>query len=382
MQRRIHNTWYIPIPTHPLFGYTLCTAIWTYAYINQSAMGFICACLVTAYSLARITRTTSQRCISLICAGAALMQAYSYEQRFLDAWHTLAQRAWILTGTVTDIRETDRTLYTIVPTTLSSPSHTLEPHVITDIPPCIIASRLQNACSIGDTSTIGPVFIRAPENRERLLYALRTGILGTYRSNRLFCKTVQCASPESLWRTLALTCARVRLTIIRGIHDHIKPHLSPRAYALFEALILGGSSTETRGEWEQAGFSQWGLMHVLARSGLHVALLLGLILSLLGLFPVSRTIRDGFAISLLIAYSLITWSSISFIRAVAMATLYWYATMRMRTPRGWYVIHLTLLIVLLYNPFILTGLDAQLSFGFSYALLWISQINRQELIFG
>src|SRR5262249_34695056 len=70
------------------------------------------------------------------------------------------------------------------------------------------------------------------------------------------------------------------------------------------ALLLGEGSTMTRADWEK--YIRTGVIHVLAISGQHLAVLGGCLWVVLRLFGVRRRVGAAFVALLLFAYALLT----------------------------------------------------------------------------
>ena len=109
-------------------------------------------------------------------------------------------------------------------------------------------------------------------------------------------------------------------------------------------------------------FKQWGISHYLARSGLHVVIFVMIWQTLLALLPLPLRTKNLFLILLIICYALLSWSSVSFERALLMFLLY-----RIACLLGYasHYIHVITLTTLRTYPQSIASLffDFQLSFG-------------------
>ncbi len=139
-------------------------------------------------------------------------------------------------------------------------------------------------------------------------------------------------------------------------------------------LFLGMKAKELAVNVRQF-FANWGASHYLARSGLHVNIFANIWVFLFLLLPIGLGSRLWLSIFITIGYFLLTFSSISFLRAEIM---FWIATLLKIFSRSANTLHtllLTALLVLLVNPFQIIGIDFQLSFLLVFALSIASKIN-------
>ena len=145
--------------------------------------------------------------------------------------------------------------------------------------------------------------------------------------------------------------------------------------ALAIALITG-QSDDLDPELNQS-YAVNGTLHVLSVSGLHTGLLYGLILFLLK--PLSK-VKHGvwiiclFTIMILWCYSLITGLSPSVLRAVTM-----FSFIAISKPLGlrsgiWNTLASSAFILLLFNPWLITGIGFQLSYLALGGIIWLHPI--------
>ncbi len=79
-------------------------------------------------------------------------------------------------------------------------------------------------------------------------------------------------------------------------------------------------------------------------------------------------------------YYLLSWPSVSFIRACIAWLCYQGFSLTGKSTRALHIISLTTLIVLLINPYQLFFLDFQLSFGLTCVLAWWQEAFYQHKI--
>ena len=127
-------------------------------------------------------------------------------------------------------------------------------------------------------------------------------------------------------------------------------------------------------------FKWWGLSHYLARSGLHLVIIASIWFILLSIFKVPYLLKNLISAVFIISYHLLTWPSIPFIRSIIVFILYKLCIFFDLQINSLHLLNLTCFIILLFNPFQLFFLDFQLSFGLTYALIWISSISKKQII--
>ncbi len=171
-------------------------------------------------------------------------------------------------------------------------------------------------------------------------------------------------------------CAAVKstpLTIIKelrfnGIH-YLEKHFPPEIAALSAALLFGDRSMfdpEVLMDYQKTG-----IVHLLAISGLHVSLLIGMVFFLGIRFGVTREFMMNFLLALLPIYAILTGASPSVIRAVLMIFLVllilkWNKQFKMSPIDA---ISLTLMIYVFFTPLIILDAGFQLSFTVSFAII-------------
>lgn len=128
-------------------------------------------------------------------------------------------------------------------------------------------------------------------------------------------------------------------------------------------------------------FKRSGLAHILAVSGLHVVLLAGCVLAL------ARAVRMGarsqrlFVVSIVVAYSVLTGSPASVLRAMLMALVATAAWMLGRRQEIGALMAVTALGLLGYNPLYLFDIGFQLSFGAVVSLVLFGSRVESHLEF-
>lgn len=164
-----------------------------------------------------------------------------------------------------------------------------------------------------------------------------------------------------------------------SIFNSLKTKMNKESFALFSSIFLGNrSSVKKEMETKKESFKIWGTSHYLARSGLHLVIFVIIWHFILSLLPISYRVKQIFLLFLILLYALLSWSSVSFERALLMVVIYKLCLLT-NTPSHY--VHLIVLVtfgVLLINPLQLFFLDFQLSFGLTFALAWFNHIQSHK----
>lgn len=150
--------------------------------------------------------------------------------------------------------------------------------------------------------------------------------------------------------------------------------LFDRETGAFLAAILTGDRTDLP-EQVQADFSEAGLYHILAVSGMHCGFLLVLLRLLVGKHR--RRLLAGISALALVFYALLTGGRPSVVRACIMLLLFLAAPLFGRQSDGPTSLAAALFLILLANPFAAASVGLQLSFGAMAGIIWVTpQLSR------
>ncbi len=125
-------------------------------------------------------------------------------------------------------------------------------------------------------------------------------------------------------------------------------------------------------------FQYWGISHHLARSGLHLILLIGLLTLLFSCIPCSARRKQIVIIGMLFVYYSMTYSSIAFMRAFGMYVLYFICKQMSLPSKPIHTLLTTALFILITNPHHLFFLDFQLSFIATLLILWFCSLTQKS----
>lgn len=183
--------------------------------------------------------------------------------------------------------------------------------------------------------------------------------------------------PRSQWGRVgdARLSLRERMLRVRGRawREYMSRTFKDDALGVLSALTLGdkrGLTKEIR-----AVYSDAGVAHVLALSGMHVSIIYGILAFLLRGIIRRRRLRwlsEVLIIGVLWAFALMVGMSASVVRAVAMCTL--YAVARWASggdSSSLHLLSLAALVMLLVRPLYLFDVGFQLSFMAMVVILWL-----------
>ena len=220
--------------------------------------------------------------------------------------------------------------------------------------------------AVGDLVQINDIFIKATKNNDYEQYLCKENIDAS-----LFLSSIDYAVMQrpsySFQRTLAQTKKRILNTS--------KKSLSPETFALFSSIFLGNKNAAKKEmQTTKDLYKIWGISHYLARSGLHMVIVVIIWDMILNLAPLSFLLKQILMLMLGFMYCLCSWSSISFLRAFVMFFLYKICVISKLPINTLQLLSIVTFLVLLFNPMQLFFLDFQLSFGLTYALAWFTHI--------
>ncbi|MCL5436489.1 MAG: ComEC/Rec2 family competence protein [Candidatus Dependentiae bacterium] len=224
---------------------------------------------------------------------------------------------------------------------------------------------------VGDTVALERIFFRSPpDGGEYGQYLIKEGLIAHAHSKSEEFMVI--THPD--W-SLNRTIANLRNRTIAALRDR----LTPQTFSLFTSIFWGKHALDREESTEiREAFRPWGVLHYLARSGLHLTLLIALLERMISLFPIPFMVRTLLGAALVGAYALISWSSISFTRAILVFFLFVIATLLWIPSQGIYRLSLVCFIILLLNPLQLFFLDFQLSFLVTAILMWLSMLSKAE----
>jgi len=221
---------------------------------------------------------------------------------------------------------------------------------------------------IGDIIELENIFFRRISNKDFMLYMIKEHIAGYLYMKNLKFKLLK--HPRfSIMRSIK----NVRNRLLETIHKK----LSLKTFTLVASIFFGKKLLDEQIiDGIRSNFQAWGIVHHLARSGLHLIIFIALLTFILGFLPIPFLIKELLLLLMVLFYSAISWTSLSFLRAIALFILYKFSSIQTLQTNGIHLISLVAIIILIRNPYQLFFLDFQLSFMFTISIAWIARIKN------
>lgn len=338
-------TWYYILPFLLLF----IIAAWFFnslypRYILTLTMVF--SCLLGAY---RITTTVNSH---------------------TDYFEQLTHESHAIIATVIDKAAHDHMIYkekiTLHIHKIKNKNATLDIWQPTDFIVCLYTRKTPNIM-VQDEIFIPEIMVKPIENQSFIWYLIKEGITAT-----IFVDNVAYELLNRPKKSIKRAIFELRATTVRSLQRK----MNRRTFQLFSSIFLGYKPVPKQElEASKNHFATWGVMHYLARSGLHMVIFIFVWQVLLALLPLPFMLKQISLIALTILYCLLSWTSISFMRAVLSFLFYKLCTLFFLQTNFLHILTIVCLIVLMHNPLQLFFLDFQLSFGLTFALALFSQLQ-------
>ena len=172
--------------------------------------------------------------------------------------------------------------------------------------------------------------------------------------------TIDCEKVKILEEENIDIISKISNKISKKIKENVDKIMPKETKDVFLGIILG--NIQEIDEKIQENFRDSNISHILSVSGMHVSyVILGLTICLNKL--IGKRKGKLIIICVLIIYSYITGSTPSVIRAVIMGCIGLMAGVIYRKNDILTAISISLIILLIYNPFLITSISVQLSYG-------------------
>lgn len=366
--------YFTQIALHPLYLYTI-TLILGIVWQAQEAPLTSTIIIVSAAAVLICYYQRSQALwITLGALFFFFAGAYRYQQK-VEAFYRFHQRAdrlkCTLTGKIIDrepsYKADNTTQLTISIDQLTAYNRVLS---ITQGTQIIALVKGELNAQAGDSIVCEPVWFRQPAGIGFINYLIKEGLVGY----QFLKSSTMVITDHPSW-----SCYRTISNLRNNAIERVRSQLSPLTFTLFSTVFWGKHTVDnTQITSIRDHFKPWGILHHLARSGLHLMVLTGLLNRVLVLLPLPIILRTTLMILLILLYSLFSWASISFLRAAIVVLLYRACDLLDLQTHTLYILSLTCALVLLYNPLQLFFLDFELSFSLTFVLAWLNELKRQS----
>ncbi|OOC60464.1 ComEC/Rec2 family competence protein [Paenibacillus ihbetae] len=168
---------------------------------------------------------------------------------------------------------------------------------------------------------------------------------------------VKASAPEG-WR--ASHILRWNDSLRTTLGDRLEQLFGSKQGGYMKGLVIGDRDDLDPDTFSE--FSRLGLTHILAISGMHVAVIVGCLLFICSALRLTREASLTVVMCLLPAYVLLTGASPSIVRAGIMGMIGLYAARRGLLKDGLHILSTAALAMLIFNPYFLVDVSFQLSF--------------------
>jgi ComEC/Rec2-related protein len=235
-----------------------------------------------------------------------------------------------------------------------------------------VYTQQRNFCWVDDSIICGPVSIKCSNEKGFSSYLQKEGIAGSIFCEELAYKKLE--RPQFSLRNWFFWQREL-------LQIKLFKKMSLQTFGLFSSLFMGNKNAVASKLMRcKNDFKTWGISHYLARSGLHLIIFILIWNFLFNFLSLSFRTKHLLIFLLTISYTLFSWLSVSFIRAVGVYFLYKIATLLNYQIHALHMLSVMCIGLLLYNPLYLFALDFQLSFLLSFCLLWIAQLTNEKTI--
>ncbi len=298
--------------------------------------------------------------------------AFRYQQQLyhFNLFHQIfAGSTCSFKGTIKKIEQTENPHFkNQVVITLSHLTNTIatdyHPHAVH-----VYANNVADLC-IGDTIEVRDIKIKKNNNSSFARYLIKEKSVATIFESKLS-YTIVHRPTYSFTRGINAYAINTYRSLIKKF--------SEQTAALFSSLFLGKQQKQqptTQSIKEEC--LQWGISHYLARSGLHLVICIMLWQALFAFIPCRFWLKNSLLIGIVAMYTLLSWSSISFYRALWVFILSKIGSLAHVPLQGLHSIAIITLCTILYNPMQLFFLDFQLSFFLTFAIIFYSTLQSNK----
>lgn len=191
---------------------------------------------------------------------------------------------------------------------------------------------------------------------------------------------------EGIWATTYIASERFYIHKKHSVYWYQKikhklmHHFQSITKYLYNPLFLGNKQQDHQALYIQHQSLYWGIAHHMARSGIHLVTILGLLISLFHYMRIRHRARFVIYALLTIAYCWITIPSLSITRSLCMILIQMFSRFHGYQYSSVHALCLTTLCTILYNPYHVLFLDFQLSFGVTAIIIWLFYIKWTKTI--
>ncbi len=210
------------------------------------------------------------------------------------------------------------------------------------------------------------IFLKHPNSASYQDYLIRENIWAVAHQKSFYYQTLK--KPSLFMQQIDELCS---LPLKATNHT-----FSQLTHSLYLSIFCGKKiKSQTTTKMKEL-FQYWGISHHLARSGLHLVILISLLLFLLSFIPCSAFRKQWLIVIMLCIYYAMTYPSVAFLRAFYMYLFYTLCKQLYIPSNPIHILLITTLVILTANPHHLFFLDFQLSFSITLLILWFCQTTQ------
>ncbi len=252
--------------------------------------------------------------------------------------------------------------------------HSINSQEISDGKIILYAKELSELPRVGDTMELDvelnvPRRKRNPHEFDYRKYLYKRGVYYEGFVEKQSSSEIREASPVALQSLIA----GLRLKI----KNHFVRNLSKRSAGIMAALILGERSEVD--DNTKLNFSNTGVIHVLAVSGLHVGYVSLILIIIIGMLRIPHTFQTVLVILGLGFYIILTGGAASVMRASMMASLVLIGGLIERKSDVINILATAAFILLLIEPSQLTTIGFQLSFSAVFSIVLLFPVLQDRI---
>jgi competence protein ComEC len=359
---------------HPLLPLTV-SLILGIAWQASGVFPWLAMLIFPALYIFFITNTQNSYRIAYATLLAGLFFAggmrYAQQQKNFDTFYqATVNKQCSAIAQVSDIEESYRrpgqTIFTLTIRQLTHDKKIIPEATNTQVH---ASSKTEQTVRVGDIVFCKKLFFRQNFNQDYKRYLIKEHLGGHLYTKEIFTVKKRPAYSPQRW------IIEKRNSIVR----QLKQKLSPTTFTLFASIFWGKKQIDAiQIDPIKENFKAWGLLHYLARSGLHLIVFVLLWTWLMGFVPLPYNIKQIILLFIIFGYLAMSWSSISFSRALILFVFYRLCLLFDLQINALYLLALTCIIILLHNPYQLFFLDFQLSFGLTFALALFSSLRASN----
>ncbi len=168
---------------------------------------------------------------------------------------------------------------------------------------------------------------------------------------------------------------KYKLSLLKKINSK----MNDATKIMFNSIFAGYKNNHRSGTNRlKSDFQTWGIIHYLARSGLHLVIISTIWQTLCTVLKVPIALSNLVILLFMLLFYALTWSAIPFMRALIMIVCYRICNLLKLQVHLLHILNISCIFSLLNNPISIFFLDFQLSFLLTYGLIFFNEISYMK----